>query len=111
MSARAARQFVVETLRDAGFTGDVDTVVLMASELVTNAIRHAQTPFELLVDATDHSVKVTVVDHDPEHSPEVRDPGPDDTNGRGLLIVRDLASHWGSEPRGEADKAVWFSYP
>ena len=53
-SAAVARQAVAEALRLAGFHGDVDAAVLLTSELVTNAIRHAQPPLaiEVVADAT-----------------------------------------------------------
>lgn len=107
-NVRAAREFVADTLSDQGFQGDTDTVLLLASELVTNAVRHAATPFEIVVDVRDEQdVRVAVVDGDLEHQPTVRHPGPEDTNGRGLLLVDQLASRWGSDRTGRG-KAVWF---
>jgi anti-sigma regulatory factor (Ser/Thr protein kinase) len=110
MNVRAAREFVADELTDRGFEGDPDVVLLLASELVTNAVRHAATPFEISVDVAGENVRVAVVDGDAEHQPEVRNPGPDETNGRGLLLVDRLAARWGSERRGRA-KSVWFRLP
>ena len=83
-------------------------MLLLASELVTNAVRHAATPFEITVDVEDGGVRVAVIDGDVEHAPRMRHPGPEDTNGRGLLLVDELAAVWGSNrvPRG---KSVWFT--
>lgn len=55
------------------------------------------------------SVRVVVLDADVEHRPELRSPGPDDTTGRGLLIVDRLASEWGTFEVAPGHKAVWFS--
>jgi anti-sigma regulatory factor (Ser/Thr protein kinase) len=108
-NVRAAREFVADTLRDEGFAGDPDVVLLLTSELVTNAVRHAATPFEIRVDVEPDKVRVAVIDEDVEHPPEVRHPGPDETNGRGLLLVDQLAAVWGSNRDGR-NKSVWFTF-
>jgi len=110
MNVRAAREFVADALVDQGFGGDTDMVLLLASELVTNAVRHAATPFEITVDVEHDRVRVAVIDGDMDHGPRVRNPGPDDTNGRGLLLVDQLAAVWGSDRIGDG-KAVWFTLP
>jgi len=107
-NVRAAREFVADELRDQGFHGDSDVVLLLASELVTNAVRHAATPFEIEVDVDDGQVRVAVTDLDVEHGPEMQRPAPDDTNGRGLLLVDQLAAVWGSNRVG-GHKSVWFT--
>jgi len=108
MNVRAAREFVADALDEQGFDGDKEIVLLLASELVTNAVRHAATPFEITVDVEPDRVKVAVIDGDPGHGPRVRHPGPDDTNGRGLLLVDQLSAVWGSDRTGSG-KAVWFT--
>lgn len=110
LNVRAAREFVADALEAARFAGDVDTVLLLVSELVTNAVRHAATPFEITVEVDGDSVRVDVIDGDVDHPPRVRNPGPEDTNGRGLLIVDELAEGWGSDEVGAGNKAVWFTY-
>lgn len=40
-SVRTARVAVGEALREAGYRGDVDLALLLTSEVVTNAVRHA----------------------------------------------------------------------
>lgn len=110
LNVRAAREFVADALEAERFTGDVDTVLLLVSELVTNAVRHAATPFEITVEVHGDSVRVVVIDEDVDHQPRVQHPGPEDTNGRGLLIVDELAEGWGSDEVGVGNKAVWFTY-
>jgi anti-sigma regulatory factor (Ser/Thr protein kinase) len=108
VSVRGAREFVAGVLAEHGFHGDADLVLLLASELVTNAVRHAATPFEISVVVEDGGVRVAVTDGDRDHPPEVQHPRPDDTNGRGLLLVDRLSAVWGSDlTRG--GKSVWFT--
>lgn len=95
-------------LAEEHYTGDPDTVLLLVSEVVTNAVRHAATPFELTISVAGPEVVVTVVDHDGDHRPQVRNPRPHDTSGRGLRIVDELASDWGTEVVAADAKRVWF---
>jgi two-component sensor histidine kinase len=92
----------------ARYSGDVDTVLLLVSEIVTNAVRHAATPFELTITVDGEQVTVAVIDHDRAHPPTVRNPQPHDTSGRGLRIVDQLATSWGTEPVEQDAKRVWF---
>jgi two-component sensor histidine kinase len=99
---------VALALEDSRWNGDHDTVLLLASELVTNAVRHAATPFELTVSVNGRGVVVAVVDQDRRHPPRLCDPGPDDTHGRGLRIVEELSESWGTEAMAGDAKRVWF---
>ncbi|MET0903952.1 MAG: ATP-binding protein, partial [Acidimicrobiales bacterium] len=108
VSVRAARDFVAGALQAQGFDGDLEVALLLVSELASNAVRHAATPFEITVDVEDGGVRVAVIDGDVEHAPRMRHPGPEDTNGRGLLLVDELAAVWGSN-RVPLGKSVWFT--
>ena len=99
---------VADVLEEAQFSGDTDTVLLLVSEVVTNAVRHAATPFELTISVTGPEVMIAVVDHDRAHHPQVRNPRPQDTSGRGLRIVDELATSWGTELMAADAKRVWF---
>ena len=105
---RAARDFVATVLRDDVFEGDADAALLLVSELATNAVRHAGTSFEVTVEVQGPSVRVAVIDGDISHLPRRRHPGADETSGRGLLIVEELAERWGTEEVGNGSKSVWF---
>jgi anti-sigma regulatory factor (Ser/Thr protein kinase) len=106
-SARAAREFVRETLRSRGALDDRVVEVLVA-ELVGNAIRHARTEFEVrIVTAADH-VRVEVEDADPGSDPAVVDLS--ERPGFGLRLVEGLAQRWGVDHR-DATKVVWFELP
>ncbi|XVQ88450.1 ATP-binding protein [Microbispora siamensis] len=90
----------------------VDDVALVASELVTNAIRHSGCHagdfigFTLVV--TGSFVRVEV--HDPGVSPagpRLRSE-PDAEDGRGLLIVQEIAAEWGVRERDDRPgRTVW----
>lgn len=83
---------------------------LLVSELVTNAVRHAVTAeddvIELVVDHEDGRVRVEVVDRGKGFKPEPRADTNDATSGWGLHILEQLASRWGVESVGGT--RVWF---
>ena len=72
------------------------------SELATNAVRHAHTPFEVVVQ-TDGYVRIEVEDRSTD--PPVRKP-PSEEGGRGLAIVEQLCDRWGVHIVREK-KYVW----
>jgi anti-sigma regulatory factor (Ser/Thr protein kinase) len=87
----------------------VDAVVLMVSELATNAVQHARSRFEIVIDCDPAVVVVDVFDHGSgEAAPQT--PRVTDVSGRGLQIVRALADTWGVRPPSDDwRKAVWFT--
>ncbi|MCB0908827.1 MAG: ATP-binding protein [Nocardioidaceae bacterium] len=94
------------------------TVVLVVSELVTNAIQHGEPPYGIVVDVYRDLVKVDVVDHGGQIPVPPLDGVPDDlkagdlrSGGRGLAIVRRLAAAWGVERAGDGSKDVWADVP
>jgi anti-sigma regulatory factor (Ser/Thr protein kinase) len=104
---RAARRFVAGTLRGWGLDTLVELVVLLTSELVTNAVVHATgSPVRLIVVRDDLTVRVEVHDADPAQ-PRLRQGNGGREQGRGLVLVAALAATWGVEPTG-GGKAVWF---
>ena len=83
-----------------------EPVVIGVSELVTNAVLHARSAVEVVVQADVGLLRVEVVDDDPA-PPARRSSGLDAASGRGLVLVDELSDRWGSAPRGPG-KAVWF---
>jgi serine phosphatase RsbU (regulator of sigma subunit)/anti-sigma regulatory factor (Ser/Thr protein kinase) len=109
-SGAAARRFVQRTLAGVGADQDrVDTLVLLCSELVTNAVLHAAAPSEVRLRVRDGRVRLEV--HDP--SPQVPVARAQDlaaTNGRGMVLVDALADAWGVEVGDglpDEGKTVW----
>ncbi|MYV44730.1 ATP-binding protein [Streptomyces sp. SID2888] len=90
-----------------------DTAVLLLSELMTNAYRHAKVSPGLEIRARcvlsdEGRLRVSVADADGT-LPAPREASPDDESGRGLTLVQALADDWGTEPRpGGIGKTVWF---
>lgn len=105
-SAGAGRSVVSSACEAAG-AERCETAVLLASELITNALVHARSELELVVACWPHGLRVEVRDRDP-HLPSVRQYDHDATTGRGLALVQALADGHGAEPWG-AGKRVWFT--
>lgn len=73
---------------------------------MTNALVHTRSDPELIARVAGRRLRVEVRDDDP--SPPVRRPrDPLATTGRGLILVNELSSAWGSQPAGKG-KIVWF---
>lgn len=87
----------------------VDTVVLIASELVTNAVQAGATAVEIKVHVTPRRLDLVVID-DAEGWPTPMSAAPDDTAGRGLSIVEQIADAWDVDAvaDGKAITASWF---
>ena len=83
-------------------------VILVLSELVTNAVRHAHTDLVCQVAVTPRTIEIAVIDADPRLPiPLPRDPAR--AGGFGLAITAGLSSRWGvAEFAG--GKAVWASF-
>lgn len=80
--------------------------VLLAGELLTNAVVHGGGWFLLQVDAIPARIYVEVADAK-EGYPTVLHPSSDREHGRGMAIVDAIATAWGAEQRG-SHKVVWF---
>lgn len=107
-SVGAARRFVRDVLMSRQLPdGVVNTVELLTSELVTNAIVHGRSGPQLVVEINEGLVRVAVRDLSPE-SPVRRLSRIDDLSGRGIVIVDELASAWGVDHEVGGGKLVWF---
>ncbi len=107
-SVGAARRFVRDVLMSRQVDGRVvDTVELLTSEVVTNAIIHGRSGPQLAVEIGESVVRVAVGDLSPA-LPVRKFSRPDDVSGRGVVIIEELASAWGVEREGNGSKRVWF---
>lgn len=109
-SAGSARRFVAETLQRWDAASDLDTVSLLVSELVSNAIVHARSDFEVSVLLRGHTIRIEVDDQS-NVLPLPRDADVDDDSGRGMALVEALATGWGVTDRDGTGKTVWFEVP
>ncbi|MHC5907314.1 SpoIIE family protein phosphatase [Streptomyces sp. S6] len=103
---RRARAAVAEQLHEWGLARLVDNAVLMVSELVTNAVRHAPGQAVVLRLVRGETLLCEVDDAGHE-LPTFLDAGALDEAGRGLRVVSTLAREWGASRSG-AGKSVWF---
>jgi anti-sigma regulatory factor (Ser/Thr protein kinase) len=107
-SVGAARRFVRDVLMSRQVADPVvDTVELLTSEVVTNAIIHGRSGPLLAVHITEGTIRVAVGDVSPE-LPVRRLGRVDDVSGRGVVIVDELATAWGVERERNGTKRVWF---
>ncbi len=107
-SVGEARRFVRDVLMSRQVADPVvDTVELLTSEVVTNAIVHGRSGPLLAVHVMEYVVRVAVGDGSPE-LPVRRLGQVDDLSGRGVVIVDELASAWGVERERNGSKRVWF---
>lgn len=102
-------------MRDYGLAQQVtDTAELLTSELVGNAVFHADSAVYVRARAREGVLRVSVWDNHPE-LPEPLAVTSSDTFGRGLFLVRHLSRSWGRYPLGPTahygtaeGKVVWF---
>lgn len=100
-----ARAAVAACAKELGLQEVCDDVVLLVSEMVTNAIRYAVPPVRLEIQAGERDVVVAVRDGSPQ-PPAPRPAGEEAEGGRGMLLVDLLTTDHGVrvDPPG---KAVW----
>ncbi|HUA30972.1 MAG TPA: SpoIIE family protein phosphatase [Streptosporangiaceae bacterium] len=107
-SARRARLLVRRRLRRWGLGELIPTTELLASELVTNAVRYAHGAIALRL-VREGGLVIEVQD-DSAALPRLRHASDEDERGRGLQVVSQLAQHWGAR-RTPAGKVVWCELP
>jgi len=102
----SARRFVAERCRDWGCGDVVEDAELVVSELVTNALVHAESRCDLRAGLGEAALRIQVIDEgDGVPDPQVADDT--DEHGRGLLLVSALCAAWGVEALPDGGKIVW----
>ncbi|MEU6258065.1 SpoIIE family protein phosphatase [Streptomyces sp. NPDC047043] len=99
----ATRQLTEWGLEELAFTTE-----LVVSELVTNAIRHADGPIRLRL--IRERALICEVSDGGATAPHLRHPRTTDEGGRGLLLVSQFTERWGTRfvPEG---KVIWAEQP
>jgi anti-sigma regulatory factor (Ser/Thr protein kinase) len=104
-AARLARSAVSDRLAEELRGDRLETLCLVVSELVTNALVHGRGAITLKIRVDGDEVYGEVVDEGGGFERELRERGPDDFHGRGLMIVDGLSRCWGIH---EGTTHVWF---
>ena len=103
---RLARGFVRDTCVRWGVEDVLDDAVLIASELVENAVRHAGSAPSLRLELRPGQFTVAVRDDDPT-PPAPRPLDSSQPGGRGMPLVETLSKAWGVSPSPGGGKVIW----
>jgi anti-sigma regulatory factor (Ser/Thr protein kinase) len=106
-SVAEARMKVCDAIEPVLADGANQTLKLLVSEVVTNAVRHGGDSQPVRLHATWNSeVRVEVCDHGAGFTPAPRSGPLDEPGGFGLFLVGHLADRWGVETNDGT--TVWF---
>ena len=105
-SVGAARRYAVRGLDERGLQHLQDDVRTIVSELATNAVLHARTPFTVSLGVDPTGLRVAVTDGSPVQPRLRRRDDEEATTGRGLRIIAELCTAWGVEARS-GGKTTW----
>ncbi|WP_369174686.1 SpoIIE family protein phosphatase [Streptomyces sp. R28] len=102
-----ARRFTRRTLRSWGVPPQGrDAVLLVVSELVTNALVHTDGRVRLDLTFVNHRLRVAVADASPRTPVKPASISWEATGGRGILLVEAVSAAWGTVPVS-GGKQVW----
>ncbi|MBC9714624.1 MEKHLA domain-containing protein [Streptomyces sp. TRM66268-LWL] len=101
------RGFVVKALTSWDCAHKADDARLLVSEVLTNAVQHAEGPLVLHLRRSATELAVEISDLSP-HLPQPRLAAEDEESGRGLILVDTLADSWGVRPTDQG-KTTWFA--
>jgi anti-sigma regulatory factor (Ser/Thr protein kinase) len=105
-SVGQARRAAVAFLRDHGLEHLEETVRLLTSEIVTNAVVHARTTVGVRISAIGDRLRVEARDAS-RQLPIRRDLNPEALGGRGLVLLDRMSAAWDVRRTPEG-KTVWF---
>lgn len=105
-SAATAREFVTSAVAGWDLAPLLDDAVLVASELTTNAVTHAESCCRIRLSLTPASLRIDVIDTG-TGTPEPQPATVTEEHGRGLHLVAALTTAWGLEDVPGDGKTVW----
>jgi anti-sigma regulatory factor (Ser/Thr protein kinase) len=106
-SVARARSQICDAMAGDLSEDDVETLRLLISEVVTNAVRHGSHDHPVELNAHwNAEVRIEVCDHGAGFTPQPRVGGLDEPGGFGLYLVGRLADRWGVDTKG--GNTVWF---
>ncbi|MER6702862.1 ATP-binding SpoIIE family protein phosphatase [Streptomyces fumanus] len=100
-----ARDLVSRTMREWGLRHLVNDMMLIADEMVANAVRHARTPLRVELRRSGERVVLEVTDSSTEE-PRLIVSQPGEFGHRGIFLVDAIATRWGTRPI-DGGKVVW----
>jgi anti-sigma regulatory factor (Ser/Thr protein kinase) len=108
--AASEARHALDTFDEALSAHSMRDVRLLVSELVTNAVRHANLAQDdvigLVVEVVNHTLRVEVHDPGGGFVPSAPSPDPVRPSGWGLYLVAELADRWGVD--SDERTLVWF---
>jgi anti-sigma regulatory factor (Ser/Thr protein kinase) len=104
-AASVARKLVQARFDEELRAQQLDDLLVIVSELTTNAVMYGTGKIRLRVSLENGRVYGEVIDEGSGFVHEVEDRGMNEVGGRGLLIVAGLAEQWGIH---EGSSHVWF---
>ena len=111
-SVAAARRFVEQRLKEWKLEPLLDDALLISSELVTNAVTHADSSCRVRLSLNTARLRIDVLDAG-AGTPEPLPLSQTEEHGRGLYMVDAITSAWGLEDVPGEGKLVWaeLAYP
>jgi anti-sigma regulatory factor (Ser/Thr protein kinase) len=104
---RSVRRAITELLTAAGWIdADIEDALLVTSELVTNAVRHAGGVERIELQVDGHLLVLVVHDRSVTFPAQSATP-PGELGGHGLQIVAGISDAWGAALDPEGGKHVW----
>jgi DNA-binding NarL/FixJ family response regulator len=104
-SVPLARDFVRRWLQERGAEHVFDEASLIVTELATNAVLHADSPYEVRLSRNDGVIRIEVADGD-AGTPEPQPFSAIAESGRGIVIVSAISASWGIEAQPDG-KVTW----
>ena len=99
-----ARRFVARTLRSWGLREEIPDLVLLVSELVSNALLHGAGTISVDIGHEEGLLRLDVTDQGGTSLPHLET---DELGGRGLRLVDLLADSWGVDKSSDETR-VWL---
>ncbi len=106
-SPALARRFITESFAGSENAEVTEIVLLLVSELVTNAVLHAHSASVLRLSDQGGRLRVELHDLSSDDAVIPASQNGHRTGGRGVLLIDNLADRWGSDV-DEHGKTVWF---
>ena len=104
-SVPLAREFARRCLRDWGAEHLVEQASLVVTELATNAVLHAGSPYDVRLTHSGGVLRIEVADGDPG-TPEPQPYSEVSETGRGIVLVSAVSASWGIEAQPHG-KITW----